>query len=506
MRFLNLVFCVLVTVFIITSCQKSIPNLIEKIPDEETPHVYPTPVSEKAYAFPGAYGGGAGTTGGRGGKVFKITSLEDTNTPGTFRYAANQTGARIIIFDVSGTIHLQSKLSIKNGDITIAGQTAQGDGVCFADYPVEISADNVVVRYVRFRMGDKQTATIGADGADSFSGRGRKNIMIDHCSVSWSTDECSSFYDNENFTMQWCIISESLRLSAHSKGAHGYGGIWGGVNTSFHHNLLAHHDSRNPRFCGSRYSNHPEMEKIDFRNNVIYNWGSNNVYGAEGGSYNIVNNYYKPGPASSNTSRIIQPYADDGSNNQPEGTYGRFYVNGNFVYGRSSVTSNNLSGVNLHSSFSLYAPAVTLNEVISSTAFELPEIPMQTATQAFEKVLLYAGCSFSRDGIDNRIVNETKTGTTEFIGSDTSLPGIIDSQDDLKPITAGSDWSAWPILKNGTTQKDSDGDGMHDDWETANKLDPNTYDANGRHLSTGYDNIEIYLNSLVKNTTEEQYK
>lgn len=437
-------------------------------------------------AFPGAEGGGMYTTGGRGGKVIYVTSLADTNTEGTLRWAINQSGARTILFKVSGIIKLNSQLSISNGNLTIAGQSAPGDGICIRDYPVQVKADNVIIRYMRFRMGDEKDQE-----NDAFWGRERKNIIIDHCSMSWSTDECASFYDNENFTMQWCILAESLRNSIHGKGSHGYGAIWGGKKASFHHNLLTCHDSRNPRFCGSRYSNKPELELVDFRNNVLYNWGGNTSYAAEGGSYNIVNNYYKAGPASSSRSRIIQPYPDNGENKQPAGTYGHFYVNGNYVSASSAVTNDNWQGVNMHSSFSTYAPGVTKDDLKSATEFDMPKVKTHTAQEAFEKVLDYAGCSLTRDILDERYAREAKEGTTSTAGSNGSKNGLIDTQ---------SDAGGWPEYNTTTTPSDSNNDGIPDGWLEENYPGKMATDKN----SEGYTYLEVYLNSIVKHITEGQ--
>lgn len=503
LRLISLLLLLLITV----NCEKSIPQIEGEEPEKpdtnppggESGHTYPIPITEAAIAFPGAWGGGMHASGGRGGKVIRVTTLEDHGLPGSLRHAVSQSGARIVIFNVDGTIHLKSKLEITQGDVTLAGQSAPGAGITLADYPVEIKADNVIVRYLRFRMGDRK---VGGE-ADAFGARNRKNLIIDHCSMSWSTDECASFYDNENFTLQWSIISESLRLSVHEKGAHGYGGIWGGVNASFRCNLLIHHDSRTPRFCGSRYSNNPDKESVDFRNNVLYNWGANNIYGAEGGSYNLVNNYYKPGPASSNRDRLLQPYADDGKNKQPKGTHGRFYLSGNHLVGNSSVTSNNRLGVHMHSTFTAHAPIVTLDEILVEREFPMAETATYSAAEAYEKVLQQAGSCLSRDAVDSRLVEEVQSGTATFKGLNLQnsppypKPGIIDSQEDLKPSNAGADWSAWPALTEGTPPTDSDGDSMPDAWEKAKGLDPKSADANGRHLSTAYDNIEVYLNELA---------
>lgn len=246
----------------------------------------------KILAFPGAEGFGSMTRGGRGGRVIAVTNLNDSG-PGSFREACEAEGPRIVVFRVSGTITLESTLRIPNSHITIAGQTAPGDGICVRNYPISISASEVIIRYLRVRLGDES----GVD-ADAISSRYQKNIILDHVSASWSVDETVSIYHCENVTVQWCLISESMYNSNHVKGTHGFGGIWGSNYSTYHHNLLAHHGSRNPRFAsGCGYT--------DYRNNVLYNWGYNSAYGGEKQQrgnekfnfsvINMVANYYKPG-------------------------------------------------------------------------------------------------------------------------------------------------------------------------------------------------------------------
>ncbi|MFC6998923.1 pectate lyase [Rufibacter roseus] len=452
----------------------------------------PTPTVDEVKAFPGADGFGQVATGGRGGKVYYVTNLNDSGI-GSLRDAVNRTGARYILFNISGNIELRSELKINNPNITIAGQTAPGDGITIKNYPVTIAADNVIIRYIRFRMGD----TGEAEG-DALWGRYQRNIIIDHCSMSWSTDEAASFYSNENFTLQWSILSESLRNSVHNKGAHGYGGIWGGQKASFHHNLLAHHDSRNPRFNGGgrsgmnggRYSD----EHVDFRNNVIYNWGNNSAYGGENGKYNMVNNYYKPGPAtpSSKNKRIMQVSFE--SNPTWGAGYGTFYIAGNYMHNNATVTADNWNGgVDYDSSIPLAQRA----NVRLQAPIEYQISTEHTAEQAYEKVLAFSGASLKRDAVDLRIVENVKNRSFTAPGSRGSTNGLIDSQSDV---------GGWPELKSTAAPVDTDNDGMPDDWEIAHKLDPNKPEPNGRHLSTAYDNVEVYINSLVKTITEEQKK
>lgn len=438
-------------------------------------------LSSQTPAFPGAAGGGMYTTGGRGGKVLYITSLDDSEEEGTLRWAVRKKGPRVILFKVSGTIELKNELTINNGDLTIAGQTAPGEGICIRDYKLRISADNVIIRYLRFRLGDKS-----GEIDDSFSGVGNKNVIIDHCSMSWSVDECASFYDNENFTLQWCLIAESLRNSIHGKGAHGYGGIWGGKNATFHHNLLTSHDSRSPRFCGSRYSNRPELEKVDFRNNVIYNWGSNNSYAGEGGSYNIVNNYYKPGPASKNRDRFLNPYADDGKNRQQVGTFGKFFVKGNVLEGYKQVTKMNTLGVQLDEKlFQKYAPNATKNDVLVASEFQMPKTFTTSAKKAYRQVLKLAGASLFRDKLDERYIHEVKTGTFTFNGSKGSTNGLIDSQQDV---------GSWILYGSQPAPTDKNNDGIPDGWLEKNHPGKKSTDMD----KEGYTYLEVYMNSLVK--------
>jgi hypothetical protein len=446
--------------------------------------VFPFLLNEQQPAFPGAEGGGMYTTGGRGGKIIFVDNLNDKGN-GSFRKAVEEEGPRTIVFRVSGNIELQKTLHIKNGNLTIAGQTAPGDGICLKNYGIRIDADNVIVRFIRVRPGD-----VMKEENDAASGIGHKNIIIDHCSFSWAMDEVASFYDNADFTMQWCIISESLYKSEHHKGEHGYGGIWGGLNASFHHNLLSDHTSRNPRFCGPRYTGKPENEKTDFRNNVIYNWGFNSTYGGEEGSYNMVHNYYKPGPATSKKSgsRILdltQMFYNPRINPDTLRA-GWFFISGNMVEGNPEVSENNWNG-------GVQGKGVDKNAIKKSKLTEsIPFAPVKTtdAETAFTRVLKSAGASSSRDIVDTRIAEEAKTGIEKHGNSfDGGENGIIDSQNDV---------GGWPELKSFPAPVDSDNDGMPDDWEKKNKLNPNHPDNNEFTINKNYTNIEMYINSLVE--------
>ncbi|MEA4936744.1 MAG: pectate lyase [Paludibacter sp.] len=457
---------------------------------------------EKTPAFPGAEGGGMYTSGGRGGKVLYVTKLTDDGSEGTLRWAINQKYPRTILFQTSGIIELKSKLNIMSGNITIAGQSAPGDGICLRNYSLAIRADNVIIRYLRFRMGDEHKVN-----DDAIGGVRQSNIIIDHCSMSWSTDECASFYGNINFTMQWCLISESLKNSIHQKGSHGYGGIWGGNNASFHHNLLSSHDSRNPRLDHPFLYNedYPESEyrgNVDLRNNVIYNWGSNNCYGGEGGKFNFINNYYKPGPATSKkTTYFIQTYGlckdIKGDGEIHDFGHPALYIKGNFFEGNpNNINKQNEKGV------------IPSNQGGKKGEFLQQPLPIngktsdhtttQTAVVAFKKVLEFSGASLHRDKIDLRVINDVKKGTATINdGGNGSSNGLIDTQNAV---------GGWPIYVSLTAPNDSDGDGMPDSWEDKNDLDKNN-PKDGTNYSINnlkYTNLEIYLNSLVDKITKKQ--
>ena len=458
---------------------------------------------DKLLAFPGAEGGGCYVTGGRGGKVYHVTTLEDdAKNPGSLRYAVDQKGPRTIVFDVAGTIELKSDLVVNNGDITIAGQTAPGDGICLRNYCFHIKTDNVIVRYIRSRLGDDSGAETDAAWA-----RNQKDIIVDHCSFSWSVDETASFYGVENFTMQWCYITESLAASTHVKGAHGYGGLWGGNKASYHHNLLAHHYSRTPRLVGN--DEFPEKCLIDMRNNVIYNWGPVlGCYGGGGGSYNFVNNYYKPGPATNEkpaiAGRITQAGVDD-----TFFEHGVFYLSGNrFDYTspylgskaqQNAKASDEDNYEGLHIVESEYA---TKDDYIADREFVVRPTTTHTAEIAYEKVLRYGGCCLRRDAVDERVANDVRTGGYSYVsgnkGSNGSTGGFIDAPEDVGGYV---EYTATELEV--MNKLDSDGDGIPDNWEDMYGLDSaDPSDALTTHKS-GYSWFEYYLSTLVNSITKE---
>lgn len=470
------------------SCAEGDAGQVPDVKGEKEEEVVP-PYDGPVYAFPGAEGFGRETTGGRGGKVIYVTSLEDDGSAGTLRHALSQSGKRTVLFALGGTIRLKSRLNITQGDLTIAGQSAPGGGITIRDYPVVISASNVIIRYLRFRMGDE-----GQQQADALEARFQKNIIIDHCSLSWSTDETATFYANENFTLQWTIISESLKTSVHEKGSHGYGGIWGGKNASFHHNILAHHDSRNPRLGEEAGKAFALTDLVDMRNNVIYNWAGNSTYGGEAMNVNIVNNYYKPGPATpsgSKRNRIVSIDKNKNAGTEVYDIWGKFFVDGNAVEGSPQVLDDNWAlGVlnQFHGSYGQISQA-ELDAMRLSEPHDIKQnVTTHNAAEALDLVLAHAGSSLRRDAVDLRILANVKANTFDFPGSLGSKNGIIDSQADV---------GGWPELERGESPVDTDQDGMPDAWEIGNKLDPKDA-ADGAKVKPGtpYTYLEIYLNSL----------
>lgn len=461
-----------------------------------------------ARAFPGAEGGGMFATGGRGGKIYHVTSLDDNNTQGTLRYGIeNAERPLTIVFDVAGTIALQKQLQIKKGDLTIAGQTAPGDGICLKNYTFRIHASNVIVRFIRCRMGDEQKTEDDAMQVMDKYGDSFEKIIIDHCSISWSTDECASFYGMKDFTFSWNIVSESLRASVHGKGNHGYGGIWGGTNATYHHNLLAHHDSRNPRLDHD-YVSH-QKGPVTISNNVVYNWSGNTCYGGESSSnngtdyrkYNFVGNYYKPGPVTPSSHRwLIQPTT---SCSNCGGTIlpGHFYLHDNVLYGVNDVTSNNWKA-GTSTGVGVYIKDSEVAKIKADSPYECNVMSLHSANDAFTAVTTYAGASFAKDAIDARVQQETINGTATYNGSNGSKNGLIDTQTDV----ADASWkNGWPVYEATEAEKDAlrdaDSDGIPNTVEDAwglNKSDPKDASAFTLDPDERYTNLEMYLHYLVK--------
>ena len=490
-------------------------------------------------AFPGAEGHGRYVTGGRGGTVVHVTNLNDDGT-GSFRQAVKGTAKKVVVFDVGGVIALKSDVNI-GANTTIEGQTAPYPGITLRYYNVNPAGNNIIMRYIRIRRGQERDIN---DGADASTARHYTGMMLDHCSFSWSIDETASFYDNNNFTMQWCTIGESLVHPGHTKGAHGYGGIWGGKLASFHHNLLIHHSNRTPRFNGARYDwtgytgnqlysqyqwqNAVQAENVDFRNCIVYNCGNGCYGGPGGGKINMVGNYYKTGPAAT-TSRLTQVTVGASGNAEGFPIYwgmtSRYFVDGNlinnkaagwetFSYDDGTITQN---GKRYSKDPNHYNGADEEYVTVSGTdyvcmqldeAAPMGEVTTHNAATAFDKVLAYAGDSHERDEVDARYMTETKNGTCTYKGSATSYIqngttrsctpqwGRIDLVSDVKGYTeqnfpTGSREAAF----------DTDGDGIPDAWETANGLNPNDKgDAAKKTIDPvgWYTNLEVYCNSLVQ--------
>ena len=405
-------------------------------------------------AFPGAEGFGAGASGGRGGSVYEVTNLNDDG-PGSLREALRK-GNRTVVFRTSGTIELKSRLDVQGPNVTIAGQTAPGDGICLRGRELMIvNTDNVIVRFLRLRPGDEQKVEV-----DALSIRNSGNVIVDHCSMSWSTDSLNDVtHLSGNVTVQWCMLSEPLNQSVHAKGGHGYATGWDGRirgGGSFHHNLMAHAYSRAPRIGYNKQG----RGLIDCRNNVIYNSGA--AYGGETDDFNYVANYYKLGPSNLNPAgNIFDVWADDA----------RMYVQGNVVEGKPEVATDNARGV----TFKKGSPATG----VVRKAFEVAPVTTHAAEQAYRLVVAHAGAVLPRrDAVDRRIVDEVKAGAGRIINS---------------PLEVGG----WPELRGSAAPPDADHDGIPDAWELMRGLDPANA-ADGAKLGPGgYSHLEEYLNELA---------
>lgn len=481
--------------------------------------------TEKTIAFPGAEGYGCYATGGRGGKTYVVTSLEDCEEnnlkEGTFRWAVKQPGKKIVTFAVNGTIYLKSALCMDSGDLTILGQTAPGEGVCLADYPVTISCENAIIRYIRIRLGNRQVAFHEGDG---FSIEGANNIIIDHCSFSWSIDECLSVSEGTNITIQWCMIEQALNNAGHAKGAHGYGGNWGGTNVSYHHNLIAQCASRVPRLGGD--TEPLSRDFVDIRNNVYYNWGGEGCYGAEDTEANIVNNYYKPGPCTDYRSearrkRIIaigirtNSYIKTFPAFAPSlHKWGHFYIDGNTNSDYAEVTADNwtqgvYNQIDAGSCDGTYT-TTTKDTIRLRTPREFMAVTTHTAEQTYEKVLAYAGASLYRDCVDQLIVEQVRNRLgEEYSGTNGAKWGQIDKQSDNGFTAKEVENGAWPILKAiAPAAADTDGDGIPDVQEENWNLDASNPNDGAKLYSgpsaayAGYAYVEVYVNnrkSSIKN-------
>lgn len=437
--------------------------------------------SGEVLAFPGAVGFGRLATGGRGGDVYIVTNLND-NGAGSLRDAINSaSGPRTIVFAVSGNIMLQSKLDIKRPNLTLAGQTAPGDGITVAGYPVTVNADNIIIRYMRFRCGDfnamaengkpaKGNGNLKGSSAGALDVLEANNVIIDHVSTSWAIDETLSVTYSNYVTVQNSIVSESLNDSYHDKGSHGYGSLIRGNGeggSTFYRNLYSHHDMRNPG-AGSNQTTPSIKGQLDFVNNVVYGWGTRSgeaIGGSAGGivELNYVNNYVIANHDSRNANSVWDEVKTEGI----------------LTYQSGNKLDNNINGVRdgVNNGWNMFPNFTSAQR--RSTRWNFPEVPTVSAEQAYDDVLNQAGASLARDAIDARIVQQVRNNTGR----------IIDSQDEVGGL---------PALYSDVAPIDSDSDGMPDAWEQQHNLNPfNASDRNHKTLDSVYTNLEVYLNSIL---------
>lgn len=456
----------------------------------------------RALAFPTAEGYGRFARGGRGGRVIEVTNLEDYDTangeaviPGSFRAAVEAEGPRTIIFRVSGLIHLKKPCAVHNPYCTIAGQTAPGDGICLADYSSgAYGTHDVIIRYMRFRVGD--AAHRAMDGAGL---GGCNDCIMDHCSISWSSDEGTSSRGAKNITFQRNIVAEALHHGPHYRASdrtkletHAFAGSISGGIGSYHHNLLADCTDRNWSLAGGLNQSGKYTGLLDIRNNVVYNWTARTTDGGVK-ALNYVNNYYKPHPPNPFVKWLLKL---DRIN--PNWGTESYYMTGNVLEGFVNESNNWSAFQN--------GPRVEAQVRVDHELYP-SYVKTQTAREAFTNVLANVGANFPKsDAIDLHVIKDVRDGTAEFIGTrgptygdrpSPNYPGIIDTQTDDKSAE-GSPNFPWPDYKTYNVPVDSDHDGMPDDWEKAHGLNPNDpNDANKDLNGDGYTNLEKYLNSLV---------
>ncbi|MDJ0276375.1 pectate lyase [Sphingomonas sp. 2R-10] len=428
--------------------------------------VVAVPAAGQVVAFPGAEGAGRFAAGGRGGRVIRVTTLADAG-PGSLRAAIDAAGPRTVVFDVAGTIALRSPLVVRNDRITIAGQTAPGDGITLRDQTLQIAASDVIVRYIRSRLG----AASKTQG-DAIWISGGTRIILDHVSASWSVDETLSasanYRDPANsigdLTVQWSVIADSLRRAGHMKGDHGYGSLvrgGRGSRMSFHHNLWANHAARMPRPGNyARFDADPRGADFDFRNNVFYNWGGGRSgYNADTESvarYNFVANTYLPGPDSKGRIAFAE-----------SNRHARAWFAGNSMDGRVPSDPWSLVSGETGGAYRLAAP------------IDMPPIAAEPAATAADRVLARAGASKVRDAVDLAVIDGVRRRTGRQIDTEADAGG-------------------WPTLRGGTPARDSDGDGMADAWERANGLNPRRADGNRVRPADGRTSLEAYLDFLTR--------
>ena len=456
--------------------------------------------SQPLKAFPTAEGFGKFASGGRGGKVVEVTNLNDSGE-GSLRWALTEAGREhaTIVFRVSGIITLEKDIRAKLYHVTIAGQTAPGDGILYRGGKLNLGGSkNVIMRNLRGRIGlrgDKdfiKGGSIGIENADT--------IIIDHCCFGWSGEENMTIYDNHFTTVQWCIVHEGLYNAGHQKGNRSYACQWGGSPASFHHNLLAHNFNRSARLNGATNHNQDRNVFMEYQNNVNYNWGKpNSCYGGEneageGSTHecNFVGNYYKPGPATPANSYFMQlSKARKGKTLTGPSLW---FFSGNKMEGNKAVTKDNWLAVDNQTGFELkdMQSAKTVypskfHPASNAFDYDVYKTPVESADKAYKRVLAKAG-TIRRDAVEHRVVDEVKNGMARYRGTQGSA-GFIDSPADAE---------GWPVYVQVAPVVDNDHDGMDDAWELKNGLDPNNPDDRNRVLSKeGYTALEVYLNALM---------